>query len=107
MEFGLFVVGGFVILVVILMAIGRFYPGTGAEQLDWKPARSYEDEVALEFEDVEQMLELQNERRRRRGSPELTEDEVRLQVESQERERQARSERYRSERSDSGGAGPS
>ena len=107
MEFGLFVVGGFVILIVILMAIGRFYPGTGAEQLDWKPARSYEDEVALELEDVEQMLELQNERRRRRGSPELTEDEVRLQVETQERERQARSERYRSERSDSGGAGPS
>jgi hypothetical protein len=107
MEFGLFVVGGFAILVALLLAIGRFYPGTGAEQLDWKPTRSYEDEIALELEDVEQMLELQNERRRRRGSPELTEDEVRLQVEGQERERRARSERYRSERSDPGGTGPS
>ena len=107
MEFGLFVVGGFVVLIAILLAIGRLYPGTGAEQLDWKPTRSYEDEIELELEDVEQMLELQNERRRRRGSPELTEDEVRLQVETQERERRARSERYRSERSDIGGAGPS
>lgn len=104
MEFGLFVVGGFAILVALLLAIGRFYPGTGAEQLDWKPTRSYEDEIALELEDVEQMLELQNERRRRRGSPELTEDEIRVQVETAERERRARSERYRTEGSGSGDA---
>ncbi len=95
MEFGLFVLGGFAILIAMLLAIGRLYPGTGAEQLDWKPARSYEDEIQLELDDIEQMLELQNERRRRRGSPELTEDQVRLEVEAQERERRARSERYR------------
>lgn len=85
----------------MLLAIGRLYPGTGAEQLDWKPTRSYEDEIQLELDDIQQMLELQNERRRRRGTPELTEDQVRLEVEAQERERRARSERYRA-----GGSGP-
>lgn len=95
MEFGLFVLGGFAILIAMLLAIGRWYPGTGAEQLDWKPARSYEYEVRLELEDVEQMLELQNERRRRLGRPELTEDSVRAEVEVGERERIARAERYR------------
>jgi hypothetical protein len=100
MEFGLLVLGGFAILIVMLLAVGRLYPGSGAEQLDWKPTRSYEDEVRLELEDIDQMLELQNERRRRHGRPELTEDDVRLEVESEERERRARSERYRA-----GGAG--
>ncbi len=91
MEFGLFVLGGFAILIAMLLAIGRLYPGTGAEQLDWKPTRSYEDEIQLELDDIQQMLELQNERRRRRGTPELTEDQVRLEVEAQEREEARRS----------------
>jgi len=67
MEFGLFVLGGFAILIAMLLAIGRLYPGTGADQVDRKPARSYEDEIQLELDDFEQMLELQNERRRRRS----------------------------------------
>jgi hypothetical protein len=90
----------------MLLAIGRLYPGTGADQVDRKPARSYEDEIQLELDDFEQMLELQNERRRRRGTPELTEDQVRLEVEAQERERRARSERYRAGGSGPGAAGP-
>jgi hypothetical protein len=94
-EFVLLVVVGFLMLVGALMAVGRWYPGTGAEQLDWRPARSYEDEVRLELEDIDQMLELQNERRRRSGRPELTEDGVRAEVEAEERERRARAERYR------------
>jgi hypothetical protein len=95
MEFALFVVVGFAILIGLLLIVGRLYPGSGAEQLDWKPTRSYEDEVRLELEDVDQMLELQNERRRRKGRPELTEEGVRAEVEAEERERRARSERYR------------
>jgi hypothetical protein len=103
-EFGLLVVGGFAILIGLLLAVGRFYPGSGAEQLDWKPTRSPEVEIELELEDIEQMLELQNERRRRRGAPELTEDELRLEVEAAERERRARSERYRTAGSEPGDA---
>jgi hypothetical protein len=61
---------GFIVLVLVLVA--RAYPGSGADLLDWKPTRSFEDEARLESEDVEQMIRAQNEMRRRRGAPELT-----------------------------------
>ena len=69
------------LLLLVFLAIGKWYPGTGAEVLDWQPTRSYEDEIRLEIEDIDEMLEASNERRRRTGRPELTEDEVRLEVE--------------------------
>ena len=69
------------LLVLVFLAIGKWYPGTGAEVLDWQPTRSYEDEIRLEIEDIDEMLEASNERRRRTGRPELTEDQVRLEVE--------------------------
>jgi hypothetical protein len=69
------------LLLVVFLAIGKYYPGTGADVLDWQPTRSYEDEIRLEIEDIDEMLEASNERRRRTGRPELTEDEIRLEVE--------------------------
>jgi len=44
--------------------------------VDWKPTRSYEDEARLEVEDVQQMIDAQNEYRRRRGAEDLTEDDA-------------------------------
>jgi hypothetical protein len=76
-AFPLMVLGGIGIVVFILVLIGRFYPGTGADILDWRPTRSYETEIELEMQDVEQMIEAQNRYRRQRGERELTEDEVR------------------------------
>ena len=69
------------LLLVVFLAIGKYYPGTGADVLDWQPTRSYEDEIRLEIEDIDEMLEASNERRRRTGRPELTEDDIRLEVE--------------------------
>jgi hypothetical protein len=69
------------LLLVVFLAIGKWYPGTGADVPDWQPTRSYEDEIRLEIEDIDEMLEASNERRRRTGRPELTEDEIRLEVE--------------------------
>ena len=88
---------GFLILGIFL-AIGKWYPGSGAEQLDWKPTRSYEDEVELEMQDVDQMLEAQNERRRRSGRPELTEDDVRADVDAGQRDMERRAAELRRER---------
>jgi hypothetical protein len=96
-EFAIFVVVSFAILIGALMAVGRWYPGSGADVVDWRPTRSHEDEVRLELEDIDQMLALQNESRRRKGRPEITEDQVRAEVEAEERERRARAERYRAE----------
>ena len=72
MDFILLSLGmvGFIVLILVLLA--RAYPGSGADLLDWKPTRSFEDEARLESEDVEQMIQAQNEMRRRRGKPELT-----------------------------------
>ncbi|MEA2458398.1 MAG: hypothetical protein QOC95_1370 [Thermoleophilaceae bacterium] len=94
--FALVIFGGLAALVIFFLALGRWYPGSGAEQLDWKPTRSVETEVELELDDIDQMLEAQNERRRRRGQAERTEDDVRADVAAQERELKERAERYQS-----------
>jgi hypothetical protein len=93
MDFILLTLGmvGFIILVLVLLA--RAYPGSGADLVDWRPTRSYEDEARLETEDVQQMIDAQNEMRRRRGKPDLTAaDASRMAREDQAiRERQRRS----------------
>jgi hypothetical protein len=94
-EFGIFVFGMLLLIFLAFLALGKWYPGSGAEQVDWKPTRSYEDEVRLELEDVDQMLEAQNERRRRDGRPEITEEGMRTSVELEERRRKQDSDRYR------------
>jgi len=96
-EFSIFVLGAFIVVILIFLAIGRYYPGSGAEQVDWRPTRSYEDEIRLELEDVDQMIEAQNERRRASGRPEISEDQIRTEVEEEERWRKEESERYRRE----------
>src|ERR687887_1492523 len=96
-EFGVFVFGALVVLFIVFYAIGKYYPGSGAEQVDWRPTRSPELEAQLEMEDLDQMLEAQNERRRRSGRPEITEEQVVAQVEEDERWKRELLDRYRSE----------
>jgi hypothetical protein len=84
-EFAVFVLGMGVVVVAIFLAIGKWSPGSGAEQVDWRPTRSPELEAELELDDVDQMLEAQNARRRATGRRELTEDDVRRQVAEDER----------------------
>jgi hypothetical protein len=79
-PFALIMLGGIAGLVVALWLIGRYHPRSGADVLDWKPTRSVETEILLEFDDVDQMIEATNERRRRRGEPEITERQIREQV---------------------------
>jgi hypothetical protein len=77
---GAFFLGFLLILFLIFAAIGKYHPVSGAEVLDWKPTRSPEVEAELELDDVDQMLEAQNERRRARGEAERTEDDISMQV---------------------------
>src|SRR5690606_38881454 len=76
MEFILISFGAVALLAVALVFVGRAYPGSGADLVDWRPARSYETEAELELQDVQQMLDAQNEYRRRRGAAELTADDA-------------------------------
>jgi acyl-CoA reductase-like NAD-dependent aldehyde dehydrogenase len=71
------IVGG---LLAGLVLLGLFHPRTGADTLDWRPTRSAELEVQNEIDDLDQMLEAANARRRARGAPELTEEGVRASV---------------------------
>ena len=84
--FALVMVGIFVLLIVFILLLGIFYPGSGAEQLQWRPTRSPEQEAENEVDDVAQMLEAANERRRRRGAPELTEEGITARVQHDKRE---------------------
>jgi hypothetical protein len=75
------------LIVGVLFLIEHFYTGGNAELLDWKPTRSAAVEAQNEIDDVQQMLEAQNEMRRRRGAAERSERELREEVEAEELER--------------------
>lgn len=71
-----------IVLGSIALALGAFIllgifntPGTGSEQLGWKTTHQRDETQAVrDAEDLEQMLEAANVRRRARGEPELTID---------------------------------
>jgi hypothetical protein len=108
-SFALIVIAVIVLLVTAVVLIGILYPGSGADQLDWRQTRSAELEYTNEIDDLEQMeaavshvelkaeidrelagihedqgleqedlaqlLEARNSRRRKRGEPEQTLEE--------------------------------
>ena len=58
---------------IVLWLLGRYYPGSGLEQVGLRSARELaEAREALEAEDLDQMLAAHNERRRARGEAEVT-----------------------------------
>ena len=73
MGFVLLTLGMLAVIIGVLMLIGHFYQGSSADLVDWKPTRSPEVEAQNEIDDVRQMLEAQNEMRRRRGAAEIDE----------------------------------
>jgi hypothetical protein len=72
-------------MVGVLLVVGHYYPGSSAELVDWVPTRSPEVEAQNEIDDIRQMMEAQNEIRRRRGAPEMTEEELHRSVAEDER----------------------
>jgi hypothetical protein len=67
------IIGGVALLLLALILIGLRYPGSGAEQVGWaSPRARAERESVRESEDLAQMLEAANARRRARGERELT-----------------------------------
>jgi len=70
-------------LVGVLLLVGHFNERSNRELIDWKPTRSPEVEAQNEIDDVQQMLDAQNEMRRRRGATELDEGRLRGEVEKE------------------------
>src|SRR5438874_919061 len=93
-PFAVIILGGVGGIVVACLLLGKYYPGNGADILDWKPTRSPEVEAQNEIDDLAQMLEAANARRRRRGAPELTEESLQASVAAATRETIERSDQY-------------
>ncbi len=80
-DFGTGMLLLFVAFFVAILLLGVFHPKSGADVLRWQPTRAPEQDAIDELEDLEQLLEATNARRRARGAPERTvqdvEDELR------------------------------
>ena len=74
-------------LLVWLIFLGLYHPRSGADVLQWRPTRSPELEAQNEIDDLDQMLQAANERRRARGELELTEEMLEARV-SEDRRKQ-------------------
>lgn len=86
-------------MILWILLLGRFYPGSGLEQLGLRSAREIsETREALEAEDLEQMLAAHNARRKARGEPEVTVSDLEQRVMEDMNEQRRRSEQYLAER---------
>ena len=72
--------GTLAFFVILVLLLGVFSKRSARDYLDWKPTRSPEVEAQNELDDVEQMIAAQNELKRRRGAPEITEEEIKERV---------------------------
>lgn len=80
-PFTLVVVAGLAALVLVFWLLGRYYPGSGLEQLGLRSARELtERREELEAEDLDQMLRAHNARRRARGEPAVSAEELEARV---------------------------
>ena len=84
-------------MVLIIVFVAHASQRRDVELVDWKPTRSPEVEAQNEIDDVRQMVEAQNEMRRRRGAPELDENRLRADVEVEEVERLQGSDPFQSD----------
>ena len=96
-PFAVIIFGALAGVVVACLLLGRFYPGSGADVLDWRPTRSPGVEAQNEIDDLEQMLEAANRRRRARGDAELTEASMRAAVSEDVHAGHRRREQYLAE----------
>ena len=72
--------GTLAFFVILVLLLGVFSKRSARDYLDWKPTRSPEAELQNEVDDVAQMIAAQNELKRRRGAPEISEQEIEARV---------------------------
>ena len=98
-PFALVLLGGLVAVILWIWLLGKYYPGSGLEQLGLKSTRQItENREALDAEDLDQMLAAHNERRRKRGEAEVTVADLEQRVMDDVREQRRRREAYLADR---------
>ena len=79
--------GTLAFFIVLVLLLGAFSKRSALDILDWKPTRSPEAEAENEIDDIAQMIAAQNELKRRRGAPEITEEEIQARVRADREQR--------------------
>jgi hypothetical protein len=98
-PFALVLLGGLAALILWIWLLGKYYPGSGLEQLGLKNAREIsETREALEAEDLEQMLAAHNARRRARGESEVSVADLEMRVMDDLHEQRRRRDEYLADR---------
>jgi hypothetical protein len=98
-PFAVVLLGGLAALILAIWLLGRYYPGSGLEQVGLKSAREIaETREALDAEDRDQMLVAHNTRRRARGQAELTVADLELRVMEDLNEQRRRRAAYAADR---------
>jgi hypothetical protein len=89
-SFAVIIIGIVLLFLLAVVLLGVFYPGSGADQLDWKPTRSPEVEAQNDIDDLAQMQAAINAKRRARGASELSEGQLREQLDRDRAEQASR-----------------
>jgi hypothetical protein len=80
-PFVLVLIVAFVAFVLWVAVLGRHAPGSGLEQLGLRSANEIsERRASLEADDLAEMVEARNARRRARGEAEVSADDIEMQV---------------------------
>ncbi len=80
-PFALIVIVVIALIISAVVLIGILFPGSGADQLDWRQTRSAELEYTNEIDDLAQMEAAVNAKRRARGAAEISHLELKAEIE--------------------------
>jgi uncharacterized protein YqfA (UPF0365 family) len=83
-TFELIVFGGIAAMFWFFVVLGRWSSRSAADIQDKDRGLRWGVQMEIEERDIAQMLEAQNDHRRQRGLPELTEEEFRARVEEEQ-----------------------
>ena len=98
-PFAVVLLVGLAALLLAVLLLGKYYPGSGLEQIGLKSAREIsESRETLDAEDLDQMLNAHNARRRAQGKTEVTVGELEQRVMADVAEQGRRREEYLADR---------
>jgi hypothetical protein len=80
-PFALVLIAALVAFVLWVVVLGRYAPGSGLDQLGLRTGNEIsEHRASLEADDLAQMIEARNARRRARGETEVSADDLEMQI---------------------------
>lgn len=95
-PFAVIVMVGVGTVLAFLLLLGKYYPGSGAEQMGLRSAQEIrESREALEAQDLDQMLDAHNARRRARGETAVSAGDLHRRVREDAADQQRRRDEHR------------